>query len=157
VDVAVNKKVAAAKKKVETADDDVAAAKKKVETAEEDVAAAKEKVKTAEEDVAATKTAEDATVDMKAVADENLLKADKNLLKAEKNSAKVVWDLAEAKRVFAMAMRDLVALDPSADGTTDWEAEVVHKTSDVVAVRAAYYELVNPSAVPGTLIDNVHV
>jgi hypothetical protein len=41
VDVAVDMEVAAAKKKVETAEEEVAAAKEKVKTAEEEVAAAK--------------------------------------------------------------------------------------------------------------------
>jgi hypothetical protein len=58
-----------------------------------------------------------------------------------------VWDLAEAKRVFAMAMRDLVALDPNAAvGTTDWNNEVERTTSVAISLQAAYDKLVNPSA-----------
>jgi hypothetical protein len=84
---------------------------------------------------------------------------------AEKGLAQAKWDLAKAERAYAMAMRDLVILDPKAGGKTDWEAEVVHRTSGVNALRDAYHKLVNPSAfstssvvsTAGTLIDNVHV
>jgi predicted nucleic acid-binding Zn-ribbon protein len=161
----VNEEVAAAKE-VKTADNEVAAAKKKVETAEkkvetaeEDVAAAKKKVKSAEEKV---ETAEkDLAAAKKKVAAAKDATAKEE---AEKGLAEAKWDLAEAKRVFAMAMRDLVALDPKAAGTTDWEAEVGRAASAVDARRDAYHKLVNPSAfstssvvaTAGTLIDNVH-
>jgi chromosome segregation ATPase len=136
--------VAAAKKKVVTAE-------KKVETAEDDVAAAKKKVETAEDD-------------KKEAAEENLLKVEKNLAKAERNLAEARRDWAKAEMELAEANMKLaeVAKDPKADmgdlRTKATLAKTAYKTAEDL-----YTQLVNPSAAApaapaaGTLIDNGHV
>jgi hypothetical protein len=139
VDIASANEVVA-DEKVKTVDNQVETANKKVKTAEEMVATANKDVATAKEELAAAKRKVETAEDDKKEA------AEKNLLKAEKNLAKVVWDLAEAKRVFAMAMRDLVALDPKAGGTTNWNYEVERTTSVAISLQTAYDNLVNPPA-----------